>query len=404
MTTFDLAIIGAGVAGAFAAFKIAKEHKNIKTVLFDIGRPPQKRRQQMNGFLGCLPSSDGKLYLNDVFATSDTIGNKRAKVAENWVNKYLANICENYKIIKDKAPSVSVEKRIKKNGFNLKLNNYIQIYPKDIHCLSKFISNEIYNSQNIKLKFDEEVYKIIKHKNYFTVVSSYGEINCKRIIIAVGRSGWRWAYDLYKSFGIIENNDVAKFGIRIEIVSEAMKEFNKSNCSIYNNDLEIGPLCWNGTVIPEDHIDFAISAFRSNENRWETDKVSFNLIGNRIFDNNGFEQTSRIGQLAFILSNDRISREKVSSILNGKSRISIIPEYNWLKMALEEYIGKIMPEILLKGYFHIPTILPLVPKITIGNNLLTEIDGMYCAGESCGVVGILAAAMTGITAVNSACR
>ncbi len=37
---YDVGIIGVGVAGAFACYKIAKEYKDLKVVCFDIGRPP----------------------------------------------------------------------------------------------------------------------------------------------------------------------------------------------------------------------------------------------------------------------------------------------------------------------------------------------------------------------------
>ncbi|NJR22668.1 MAG: hypothetical protein HC786_11145 [Richelia sp. CSU_2_1] len=38
MKDFDVGIIGAGVAGAFATLKLAKDHKNVKAILFDLGR------------------------------------------------------------------------------------------------------------------------------------------------------------------------------------------------------------------------------------------------------------------------------------------------------------------------------------------------------------------------------
>ena len=235
------------------------------------------------------------------------------------------------------------------------------------------------------------------------VVTDEQEFRCKKIIIAVGRSGWRWAKDLFTDFGIVDSNDNAKFGIRIELSSPHMKDFNKSNCTLLKNDLEIGPLSWFGTVIPEDHVDVAISAFRSNENRWKTDKVSFNLIGNRPFPNSGFEQTDRISKLTFVLSNDRILKEKVSYILSDKSKISIIPEYNWLKEAILD-LENIIPDLSSKSYFHVPTIIPSSPKINIGNNLETEIDGMFVVGESAGVHGILAAGLMGTIAADQACK
>lgn len=400
--TFDVGIIGAGVAGAFATYKMAKDHKNVKTILFDLGRPPMKRRRQLEGWLGCLPNSDGKLYLNDIQKVSELTGLRKAKSSYTYVKNTLSHI-DDFKIIKDKSPSTSMQKKIAAAGFELLTNDYIQIYPKDIHSLSKYMAETIEQSKNITFSFDNEVTTIFKRKGVFVVVTSDNEYRCKKLIIAVGRSGWRWAKLLYAGFGIIDSNDSAKFGIRVETNSSIMKDFNKSNCTLLKEGLEMGPLSWFGTVIPEDHIDLAISAFRSNENRWKSDKVSFNLIGDRNFPGTGFEQTDRIGKLTFVLANDRIIRERISTILTGKSKISIIPEYSWLADAVQE-ISKVVPEISTKGYFHVPTIIPSAPKINIGSNLETEIEGMFVVGESAGVSGILSAATMGVIAADFVCK
>jgi len=404
MSNYDVGIIGAGIAGAFATLKIAKDHKNAKTILFDLGRPPMKRRRQLEGWLGCLPNSDGKLYINDVNKVADVVGTRKTKSARTLFDKVLSNVSDEFKIIKDKAPSATVDKKIKKLGYEIQLNDYIQIYPKDIHALSKYMAETIEQSKNVTFSFDNEVKRIYKTKNVFTVITEEQEYKCKKLIIAVGRSGWRWASEIYNSLGIVDNNDIARFGIRVEMNATHMKEFNKSNCTILKgSELEIGPLSWNGTVIPEDHLDMAISAFRSNENRWKSDKVSFSLIGNRLFPDAGFEQTNRIGQLTFVLTNDRIIKEKVSHILTGKSKISMMHEYDWLKETLEEVTG-IIPEIITKAYFHAPTINPLPPKINLGDNLESEVDGMFVAGESAGIHGILSAGLTGLIAATSACK
>lgn len=400
--SYDIGIIGAGVAGAFATLKLAKDHKNAKVILFDLGRPPAKRRRQLEGFLGCLPNSDGKLYLNDLKKVEDITGLRKVKSSYNWFNKILSNV-GTFKTVKDKPLSISLDKKFRKAGFDISLNDYIQIYPKDIHFLSKQMAEVIESNKNICFKFDSEVIHVQKQKSMFVVQTEDGEYRCKKLIVAVGRSGWRYANQIFANFGIIDNNDIARFGIRIETSSNNMKDFNRSNCTVSKPDLELGPFSWYGTVIPEDHLDLAISAFRSNENRWKSDKVSFNLIGSRPFPGSGFEQTDRIGKLTFVLANDRIIKERVSTIITGKSKISIIPEYNWLKETLTD-LSSIVPELMAKAYFHVPTISPMAPKINLGDNLESEVDGMFVVGESAGISGILSAGITGIIAADAVCK
>lgn len=398
----DIGIIGGGVAGIFAAHRIATQHKNTKTILIELGRPQGKRRNQINGFLGCLPNSDGKLYLNDVEKVTDIVGTRSAKSGLKSTLNLISNITD-YKTIKDKSPSINLLKKIKKFEYDFKLNNYIQLFPKEIHLLSKFMMDEMEDNKNVQFSFDNEVLDISKQKNIFVIATEQQEFKCKKLLIAVGRSGWRWAKDLYSKFGIVESNNIARYGVRVEMPSAYLKDFNKSNCSIFKtNKLDVGPFSWFGTVIPEDQGDIAISAFRSNEARWKTDKVSFSFIGN-IDIENGFEQTHRLAGLAFLLANDRIGKEKVSSIINGRSKISAIHEYDWLKKDLKEF-SNIIPEILTKAYFHVPTIVPLVPSINIGNNLSTEMNNMFVAGESAGITGILSAACSGIIAADSMCK
>lgn len=393
MVDYDVGIIGAGVAGAFAALKIAKEFKDVKTIVFDLGRPPMKRRRQLEGWLGCLPNSDGKLYLNDLIEVAKIVGNKKAKDSFAYVQKILSKI-NDFSILKDQGPITSIQTQLLKFKYNLILNDYIQTYPKDIHSLSKHLATVIESAKNVSFSFDNEVTDVSNSNGFFNLVTENFECRCKKIIIATGRSGWRWSRYLFNHFNIITDNNQAHFGTRIEMNASFLKDFNKSNCTLTKNDFVAGPLNWHGTIIPEDHIDIAISSFRSNENRWKSDKVSFALIGKRNFENYGFEQTDRLGKLTFLISNDRIVKERVSLLLTNKSKISIIKEYDWLKDSILD-LSSIIPEIVNKAYFHVPTILTMPPKINIKNNLESDVPGMFVVGENARVHGILAAACMG---------
>lgn len=399
---YDIGIIGAGVAGAFAALKIAHSHKGLKTIIIEAGRPSRKRRTQMQGFIGLLPNSDGKLYLNDMLSVADVTTKIKTLNAFKWFKNSTEEVL-NFSVIKDKSPSINTEKRIKKAGFKVKLNNHIQLFPQEIHNLSKFISDQIEEKENITSVFDVEVQKVIKERGHFTITTETEQYKCKRVLIAVGRSGWRWVSEVFQEFGIVEDNNYADIGIRIETTDTVMKDFNHSNCSISRDDLSIGPLSWNGTVIPEDHFDMVISAFRGNENRWHSNKVSFNLLGRRLFKDLGVEQASRIGQLTFILTNDRVAKEKISTLLSKKSKLSIMHEYDWLRDSVAE-ISSFIPEIASKGYFHFPTMMPMASKIKLGTNFSSEVDGLYVAGESARVPGILGAITSGIIAGDNICK
>ena len=208
---------------------------------------------------------------------------------------------------------------------------------------------------------------------------------------------------LYDDLGIISSDDHTKYGVRVEISAQHLKEFNGSHCFLTKDNLELGPFCWNGTVIPEDHSDLVISAFRSNEDRWKTDKVSFSLLGKRFFKDEGSVQADRIGKLSFLLFNDRVSREKIKTFITGNSLLNLVPEYSWLGDTMTE-LDEVIPKLCDRGYFHVPNISPMAAQIRLGTNLESEIDGMFVAGESAGFCGIMAAAITGTVCADSICR
>jgi hypothetical protein len=396
---YDLAIVGCGLAGALAAYKLATDYPTVKVIIFDSGRPPLKRRTQVQGFLGNLPSSDGKLYLNNLSQVSSVIGTKKTNQYFEQFKKILHNI-EFFPTVKDKGPQKSIVNKLKNNNYNLILNNYIQLYPKNMHELSRFFVKAYDQDKNLIFKFDTDANFISKDKDLFTINTDYGDYQAKKLIVAVGRSGWRWAGETFKKFGIITFNNVSKIGIRVEINSELMNEYNHSPCMLTKDNIEIGPFCWNGTVIPEDHFDLVISNFRSNEERWKTDKVSFNIIGSQIFDNNGFEQTDRMGKLTFIVVNDRVIKEKIITLLSNKSKISVFPEYNFLKDSILD-LSNIIPDVVNRASFYVPTLTPIAPQINIGDNLSTEVKNMYVVGESALLPGLLSAAITGLSVVDS---
>src|ERR1700691_4439139 len=82
---YDIGIVGVGVAGVFVCLKLSQEHKDQKVIAFDLGRPPAKRRGQLDGFLGCLPNSDGKFYQNDLQEVANLTGMRKAKKAQTFV-------------------------------------------------------------------------------------------------------------------------------------------------------------------------------------------------------------------------------------------------------------------------------------------------------------------------------
>jgi len=367
---YDVAILGAGVSGAFASYKLSK-YNDVKTCIIDFGRPPGKRRKQLQGWFGCFPYSNARLYLDDYKKVSKKTGNRIASSADRFVKLVIEDHGPT-DVSKNKVPESKIIEKIEKLGYKYDINSFCQWKPENIHSLSRQIARDI--EKRVDFYFDTNVEDITKKNGVFTIKTENETILAKKVILSVGRSGWRFARDIYKKFGLIKNNDYSYFGFRGEVSVGNMKKWNKSHCTVYNDKLCIGPLSWHGTVIPEDHYDLVISSWRSNE--------------------------ERLGKLAFILSDNRVGRNKVKDYLNNNFDISLIPEYEWFKDTMGT-VDELIPNFSQKGYFYIPELITGIPKIKINKKLSTEIDNLHVAGESAGISGILGAAISGCIAADN---
>jgi flavin-dependent dehydrogenase len=155
-SSYDVIIIGAGVAGAFAAYRAAS-YSGTKVLLIDLGRPPGKRRRQLEGWLGCFPGSDGKLFLEDKSKVSDLVDGRKLRHADKWVMDTFEQ-CGPMKVIKDKLPTATLQKKVINSGFSIIPGNYIQWKPEYVHDLSRLIAEELEKNKNIETSFDNEVY------------------------------------------------------------------------------------------------------------------------------------------------------------------------------------------------------------------------------------------------------
>ncbi|MCZ2224611.1 MAG: hypothetical protein LC122_13380 [Chitinophagales bacterium] len=398
MNCFDIAIIGSGVAGSFAAYKIAKEFPKVKVAIIDIGRPPLKRRRQIEGWLGCLPTSDGKFYLDEKEKLEKFIDSKHIEDNYLYFTKILSGVQE-IETFKTKKILKSFEKKITGLGYSVNYSDHMQTYSKVVHQLSKTMNGFLEDLQNVTYVFDTEIKSIEKDNNIFNIFSEDISLKAKKVLFCPGRSGWRFANNIFNFFKIVENNDYSYFGVRAEIEENFLKDFNKSTVTLQKEDITYGKFSWNGTTIQEDHLDIAIANFRSNEDRWHSKNVSFDIIKKYYCKERGVEESERLSKLAFLLGNDRVLKEKADLFMNDKAKISPIKEFDWLKNSFKE-LEEIIPNFINKAMIYYPAILTYPSKIKVSNRLETEVKNMYVAGEMLQEQGLLFAVLSGLSAVD----
>lgn len=414
MIIYDLAIIGSGVAGAVAAVRLTEKSPQTKTIIIDRGRPPGKRRLQLEGWLGSFPFGDGKIYLNDLDQFKKfNISEKKLNKISDWLENLFVEADCPIKISKNNKVANQLAKKIQQQNFEISYLKYKSWIPEQIHQFGKYLLQTLEQNKNLHWLSDTQVVKVIKNKDIFSIEIDNDnnsnittKIYAKSIVIAMGRSGWRIAHQFCQDLGLKLNNDKTTFGIFVEMPSdnnEGLKDFNKSHCLLNakNIELTLGPISWGGTVIPEDHEDLTLTSFRSNENRWKSDKVSFKIIQtiNNKF-NCGLEEAERLGKLPFVLGNDRVTKEKIKLIEKKQSVLSQLPEYQWLIKTLKE-IELFFPNLISKASCYFPCVKTSYSTIDFNNNFETTLENFWLVGESAGIEGIYGAMISGVLAIDS---
>lgn len=389
---YDLMIIGAGVAGVFTTYRLS-EQNNLKICLVEFGRKPKKRKLQLSGYLGSSFQSAGRLYRSNSQSVENICGPENIKQAEEFVYSVL----EAHGTIEqeeNKQPNNQVKNKLNDLGYSLELNDYIQWYPSNFHLLSDTTAAAFENNPLIDDCFDNQVYKIAKGRNYFTVETELGKMYSKNILLSTGRAGWRFAKDIFYQLNLVKEDDYCSFGFKGEISTSYLKDWNHSHCTIAKDNITIGPLSWNGSQVPEDHGDIVLANFRENEARWHSEKVHFSIYMKSKFEGKGIEQLERLSKLAYILGDNRVYKGKVKEYLGGNFDLRHVPEYFWVKEQMNE-LNKLIPAFTEKASFYVPDIHLSIPNININKDFSTDVKGLYIAGEVSGVHGLLSAMLSG---------
>lgn len=390
---FDIAILGSGPAGLSALNQLQTLAPQKSIVLFELGRPPGKRRRQIEGWMGAVPFGDGKIWKNDSQKVFQRILNKKALDLGEII---WSKIQEEFKLKsgKENLPSNNLQNKIFELGFQIENNSYLQCKPDQFHFLSRLLTQQFENYDNLLSKYDTEVKSIQYINKLFQIKTENEEFAAQKLLIATGRSGWRWSSNLLQELNITNENKIAKLGVFLEFPASQLKEFNFTNCKLIKDNFEVGNFLWQGTIIPEDHADLILSSFRSNEDRWKSEKVAFPISYSFSVEDHGIEETARIGQLALLLFNDRVSREKIKIFMKKKSQLNLLPEFSPLHQILLD-LEKLISDFGSRGYLHAPYFQTHTPSFFLDQHCQSEIPGLYFAGESAGVSGILSAVLMG---------
>ncbi len=239
---YDVAIIGAGPAGIFAAIELLKLKKNIKIALFEEGNSILSRKcpivtkktdrdcvgckscSIMRGFGGAGAFSDGKYNFATSFGgwLTDYLEDKEIMSLIDYVDKINVEFGATKDII---SPSEEVLNEIasKAIGFDL------HFLPAKVKHLGTECNFEIIKKQyeflnkKVDLFCDTKVIDIIPSDNEYKITTKDKEYSAKYLIAAPGRAGAEWFSDQCKKLKLDLTNNQVDIGVRVEVPAVVFK-------------------------------------------------------------------------------------------------------------------------------------------------------------------------------------
>lgn len=446
---YDVIIVGGGPAGLFAGYYLS-ENSGLRVLILEKGKMPEKRACPVSGTkpcINCKPCnilsgvggaglfSDGKLNFTHKLGKTDLTQflNKQGAVAlinetELIFNKfgmdapvYPTNIDE----------AKRIRKEAKRYGVDLLLIRQKHMgsdnLPGQIAGMVDYLEN-----RGVDVRTSEDVLDILHKDGAVTgVVTKKCSYMAPRVILAPGRVGAGWMGGIAQKHNLGFTQRGIEVGVRVEVHNEIMMDL----CDIIYDptffvqtrkyDDQTRTFCTNygGFVALENYSDFVCVNGHAYQGR-KSENTNFAFLSKVILtepvtDNQAYGES--IGRLASIIGGGKPILQRFGDLRHGRrstwNRVSkgyIEPTMNNIvcgdiAMALPERIvrnivegleilNNVVPGVANdETLLYAPEIKFFATQIETSEELETEIEGLFVAGDGPGVAGnIVSAAATGI--------
>lgn len=230
---YDVAIIGAGPGGIYAAYELVKNNKELKIAIIDCGHELSKRIcpidndkikncvncktcSIMNGFGGAGAFSDGKYNITNDFGGSlyEYVGKDKALKLMEYVDEINMSYADQDIKMYSTANS-DLKKICMQNGLQL-LNASVRHLGTDINYV---VLENLYNvlKEYVDFYFDTKIEDIKVNDDSYSLIYENGQIDCEYCIVSVGRSGSKWSEAICKKLGIKTRSNRVDIGVRVEL-------------------------------------------------------------------------------------------------------------------------------------------------------------------------------------------
>lgn len=456
MRQYDTVIVGAGPAGIFTALELIRKRPSCKIVIVEKGQPIEKRHCPKNrtgkclnckpychittGFSGAGAFSDGKLSLS-----YEVGGDLPELIGEEFTQSMIAYTD---KIYLEFGADTHVEgigrteevKEIRRRaiGAGLKLVDC------PIRHLGTEKAQEIYRSieewlkdHGVEMIFGWNCSNVILDGTVCKGIAiekgeERKEIFGKDVVIATGRRGADWLERLCAEHEIAHEPGTVDIGVRVEVRNEIMERVNNV---LYESKLigypkpfknKVRTFCQNpGGFVSQENYDNDLAVVNGHSYKeLKSNNTNLAILCSHNFNapfNQPIEYARKVGELTNMLGAGHILVQRYGDILDGKrtwpkelSRSNVKPT---LPDAEAGDITAAMPYRAMVNIIHfIQAVDQVVPgfaseetllyspelkfysnRVKMDQNFHTNIEGLYCLGDSSGWTrGLMMASVMGV--------
>jgi len=431
---WDVAIIGAGPAGLFAARELAPA--GLKVIVVEKGQPPRERKSLTCGVGGAGAFSDGKLNLTArIGGEPEALGLGPAEV-----EKFIACVDETFTLYgapkeysgEDEEALSRLKKVAAESGVEFIAGRQRHIGTGKIREVIDNLYQDLCR-KGVIFRLDTKVKDIRRADEGYVLDLGEEELRARFVIAAPGRAGAYWLREVTRNLGIGPDFGPLDVGVRVEFPAEIYEPIErvmydaKFRVRTPTYDDMVRTFCTNprGFVVAEDHGDCVLVNGHA-ENERKTQNTNFALLV-RIELTNPVEDTTEYGRAIAKLANtigggkpilqrlkdlragrrstlERIRRVPIDPTLEDftPGDISMALPHRVVVDLLEalETLDRVMPGVASGSTLvYAPEIKFYDTRYRVGEGMETELPGFYVAGDASGHSrGIVFAALTGILA------
>ena len=450
-------IVGAGPAGIFTAYQLLKSNYDGQIIIIEKGKNITQRRCPKDktnkcvhcepcaittGFSGAGAFSDGKLSLSPEVGGDlpELIG---YETVEQLI-KYTDNIYFEFGA-DERIEGLGEDKAIqdiRKRAIHADL----KLVDCPIRHLGTEVAQEVYTRlqeflqySGVAIYFNTSVEDIIVEDNTCIGVrarragsAQVENFYADNIIIATGRCGAEWLFNVCKDYNIERQPGTVDIGVRVECRNEVMEEVNKA---LYEGKFigypapfknKVRTFCQNpGGWVSQEVYDEGLSTVNGHSYKEvKSNNTNFSILCSHNFSvpfDDPIAYAKMVGKLTNMLGNNQILVQRFGDILDGKRTWEHELNRGNLKPTLPDAVAgditsaipyrtminiiefmfmldKVVPGIANKEtLLYAPELKFYSNKITMTKDLQTNIKNLYCLGDSSGWTrGLMMASVMGV--------